>query len=637
MSVQVDPISRIEGHLGVEIELNGAGDLATGANVHGNLWRGFENFLIGREPNDAITFTQRICGVCPLPHATASTFAIDSVLGYSDKYITFAQTSTSDAKGVPPKAVHVRNLVYSAEFLMSHITHFYHLVALSYVQGPPIAPWTPYFASGWYSPYLTSSSNLPTGNSIWDAVVRQYVKALRIRRLTFEAGALFAGRMPMTSSFVAGGVTLQDDSVMFAAKCDKFAALMAEVGRFIIHEHIPLVLALGFFYPDYDNGANVWLSGATADTSPGIGGGLGNFLAWGAFPHGGYVSGGADASRNILLIGGGTKLAGSAASLMVTSRDGTEDGSGLPVSGACAQVEARLIEDTACSRYVAASGWGYATASPTGTVSYAYPGVVNRTEPIRSDEDKYSWIKAPRWKGADNLYHAMEVGPFARMAVNGWYPVDYTTLIAAKVPRMAALYSDGTTIKAGMVSPDLASGIIADTDAATLNALLLMIHGLKGGLSTMDRLRARALECLVLIEAMIGQYTPNASQTGAFASGTSWIGAAKGLAGASNYRSKQVPVTRKVGYGVSEAPRGALAHFCTIDKGVIAAYQCVVPTTWNGSPKDSQGAGFATTLAGAGPIEAATIGSPYAGGTTPGVEALRIAQSFDPCIACAIH
>jgi hydrogenase large subunit len=63
----VDPISRIEGHLGVNLtETSGR---VTEADVHGNLWRGFENFLIGREPNDAITFVQRICGVCPVPTA----------------------------------------------------------------------------------------------------------------------------------------------------------------------------------------------------------------------------------------------------------------------------------------------------------------------------------------------------------------------------------------------------------------------------------------------------------------------------------------------------------------------------------------------------------------------------------------
>jgi len=63
---EVDPISRIEGHLGVKLTTNDTTHVVEEADVHGNLWRGFENFLIGRDPNDAITFTQRICGVCPV-------------------------------------------------------------------------------------------------------------------------------------------------------------------------------------------------------------------------------------------------------------------------------------------------------------------------------------------------------------------------------------------------------------------------------------------------------------------------------------------------------------------------------------------------------------------------------------------
>jgi len=158
--VEVDPISRIEGHLGVKLQHSGG--FVTEADVHGNLWRGFENFLVGREANDAITFVQRICGVCPVPHGLTSTYAVDSVLGYSQNHITFVE---SGAYGVPAKAVYIRNLVLGAEFLMSSITHFYHLAAPSYVQGPAIPPWTPYFANSYYHDALESGGRAAPQNS----------------------------------------------------------------------------------------------------------------------------------------------------------------------------------------------------------------------------------------------------------------------------------------------------------------------------------------------------------------------------------------------------------------------------------------------------------------------------------------
>ncbi len=289
VTVEVDPISRIEGHLGAKVTTNASGIISE-ADVHGNLWRGFENFLLGRAANDAITFVQRICGVCPVPHGQTSTYAIDAVLGYSRSHITFAwdaatQTS-SDGYGVPKKAVHIRNLVAGCDTMMSTITHFYHLAAPSYVQGPSIPPWTPWFASSLYSTYLQNpGGNTPLPRTMpangfpvaaWDAVILSYVKALRVRRLAFEAGALFAGRMPMTSCFIGGGVT-DSGTENLIAKCNKFKEIMQEVGAFVVQEYVPIALALGALYTAWDNGNN---------GGSGYGAGLGRFLAWGAYPDG---------------------------------------------------------------------------------------------------------------------------------------------------------------------------------------------------------------------------------------------------------------------------------------------------------------------------------------------------------------
>jgi Ni,Fe-hydrogenase I large subunit len=672
---EVDPISRIEGHLGVTLATGGTG-FVTSAQVHGNLWRGFENFLIGRDVNDAITFVQRICGVCPIPHATASTFATESVMGVNEGYITFA--SGTDGFGVPKKAMHIRNLVYGSEFLMSHITHFYHLAAPSYIQGPPVAPWTPYFANGYYNAALrkpstvTSAAPLPRqwkldggdatntySSSSWSAIITSYVKALRVRRLTFEAGALFAGRMPMTSSFVVGGVTVNHEEDL-GSKCALFTKLMGEVGDFIVREYVPIVLTLGALYADFDN---------TANGGQGYGGGWGNFLAWGAFP---------DESDG-LTIGGGTFVSGNPSTrVMFATNKATVKASGVPL------VKANLVENISNSHYVSSGTW--LSGGTFDTSGFAYPGDVFATIPDRSKD--YSWLKAPRWKVA-GVPTAMEVGPYARMVVNGMYPVDGTAIANnAKLGSTYLLYTKhgGTTGGLGldpqMVAPDIAVGLLSDglatletstgtiisadvkgLDKATIDAAYYAsgtvisgtvanwIIGLKGGLSTIDRLRGRGLEALWLTTQMIGGPSKPAAGTGGaitFASGGSWIQKLDALPAADpTWRTPTVPytaVTPAKGFGVSEAPRGALAHFIAQQGGKIVAYQCVVPTTWNAGPTDSNGV--------LGPMEKAMIGIPYnsggsstfttqAGGVgtsvNSGVEALRVAQSFDPCIACSVH
>ncbi len=660
--VEVDPISRIEGHLGVKVQVDGSGNI-TEADVHGNLWRGFENFLLGREVNDAITFVQRICGVCPVPHGLTSTYAVDSVLGYSQSHITFLDDGTY---GVPEKALHIRNLVLASEFLMSSITHFYHLAAPSYVQGPAIPPWTPYFADNYYHSLLRSGGRKAPTNSagfstdLWSTVIRSYVTALRVRRLTFDAGALFAGRMPMTSCFVGGGVTF-DGTENLADRCTKFKTIMGEIGRFIIREYVPIVLALGALYPTFDSQTG----------GLGIGGGLGNFLSWGAFPQ----------TDDTLATAGGVVVGGSSV-FTVTNKAQVLSQFVAPASAN--SVPANLTEDIANSRYSI-----YAGDADFYTGTAAYPGDVSRTEPNRGNG--YTYMKAPRWGG-----DAMEVGPFARLVVAGIYPVDGTTSLASAIdltPFGLADYMDYTTtvnavlgLDPKMIAADIAvalvregaatlqlwdgsawtivdngtAGVDIDTlDNATIVAaytgvsafgapvitdgpavsLVSYIVGITGGLSTIDRLRARAIESLYLVQKMIGGYN---KATDTF--GTGWIDELQGAAGGT-FIDKDIPVGVKQGWGATEAPRGALMHQITSTNGKITKYQCIVPTTWNGSPKDAagnRGAIEESMCVPACPLDEFGDSSyvNQAGATVAtqsGVEPLRIAQSFDPCIACAVH
>jgi len=664
-TVEVDPISRIEGHLGVKLTTDGAG-LVSEANVHGNLWRGFENFLIGRNPNDAITFVQRICGVCPVPHGTSAMFAVESVYGYNDNFQTpMLGAPGSNGKGVPAKAVHIRNLVLGAEYLMSSITHFYHLAAPSYVQGPNMPPWTPYFNDNYYHSALRSAGHGTDGGTgtgvlplkdptngfsadLWSAVINQYVKALRIRRLTFEAGAMFAGRMPMTSSFVAGGVTA-DYTEDLTNKCTKFRSMIAEVGTFVVKEYVPLVLALGALYQPFDNEHN---GGSN------YGAGIKKFLSWGAFPQ----------SDGTLALARGFK-------------PGMTTGDTVQTIDTAA-VYANLREDCTFARYdttsAAAIAAGYTLDGVTGN-PVSDPHKVNRTIPKRDDATKYSWLKAPRWNG-----NSSEGGPMARMFIMGLFQdnVELATTVDL-TPFGLADYADykhssGLGLDPKMVGADLAvallreglaelhcpAGVVGKTGAPTVtvgveglsNATIVAqytnaasyitgtvtnwILALKGGASTMDRVRGRAIESLYLVQKMLGGY----NKTTGFPALGGWVGELDAATG-DTYKPAATPLGTVSGFGACDAPRGALMHFITIKGGKIDAYQCVVPTTWNASPKASAAAGGER-----GPMEQAMIGIPYsldgasftntAGNpvtTAGGVEALRVAQSFDPCIACAVH
>ncbi|HET6351429.1 MAG TPA: nickel-dependent hydrogenase large subunit [Coriobacteriia bacterium] len=675
---EVDPVSRIEGHLGVKVRVGSDGFIKD-ANAHGNLWRGFENFLLGRGANDAITFVQRICGVCPVPHGLTSTYAVDSVLGYSRSHITFStlNEAVGSPYGIPPKALLIRNLVLSAEFLMSSITHFYHLAAPSYVQGPNMPPWTPYFAEAFYNPVLRSSFSadtvsatagvVPVANTatmqIWDAVIISYVRALRIRRLTFEAGALFAGRMPMTSCFVGGGVT-NDGTENLTQRCNKYEEIIQEVGKFIVNEYVPIALVLGFLYPGFDNDHNKTRSFFYTPGDPvGFGAGLGRFLVWGQFP---------ELNDDLAIKGGVLELGAPAGVYNFTVANKGEVISKF-LSGALS-VPTNLTEDISNSRYVPyvddAAVYATTASRPFAGAEATYPGDITRTKPAR--DDGYSYMKAPRWAGKP-----CEVGPMADMFVNGYFQdgVD----LATSIPTSATVSGYDLYVKAGgldldIIAPTIVNGIVnsgkflfgVDPVAypfgadgmGLVAAIQTWVLGIQAGLSTMDRLRARALQSFVLVQRMIGKISKSdgsVTPLGTLSFGSSsWINQLKSYTGAgvnandtvgSTWANKSIPTGIKKGWGAGQAPRGSLMHQITINNGKITAYQCIVPTTWNGSPKDVLGQN--------GAIEKACIGAPFATGATytktitgqggasiptvGGVEVARIAQSFDPCIACAIH
>ncbi len=232
--IAIDPITRIEGHLKMEVEIED--HRVVDAKSSGTLFRGFENILKGRDPRDAQHLVQRVCGVCPASHATAAALNLDNAFEVTP----------------PANARIMRNLILGANFIQSHILHFYHLAALDYVTGPDTPPFVPRYEGDYRLP---KDAN--------DAAVKHYKQALEIRMQAHEMLAVLGGKMPHLMSFTPGGVTEEPDADEIAY----FSSLLKELSSFIDNVYIPDVLTVADAYQDYFN----------------VGVGCKNLLAYGAF------------------------------------------------------------------------------------------------------------------------------------------------------------------------------------------------------------------------------------------------------------------------------------------------------------------------------------------------------------------
>ena len=233
----MDPVTRIEGHLKVEVSIDAVGgdNQIVDAKCTGTLFRGFETILEGREPTDAPVLTQRICGVCPVSHGMASVKALEAAAGFQP----------------PENARILRNLVLGANYLQSHILHFYLLSLVDFVQGPQAPPWAPAWEID-----LRSDPRL-------DDLVGHMVMSLEARRRAHEMGAIFGGRVPSPHTFHAGGFT----AAPRRKRIREFRNQLEYVTTFIKRVYVPDVEALAGVYDDYRQ----------------IGGGHRNLLAYGVF------------------------------------------------------------------------------------------------------------------------------------------------------------------------------------------------------------------------------------------------------------------------------------------------------------------------------------------------------------------
>jgi len=270
----IDPVTRIEGHLRVEVEVQD--NKVVDAWVSGTLYRGMETVMLDRSPEDAFYVTQRICGVCPISHSHASAQATEDALGIE----------------IPEGGRLVRNLLEAAQFLHSHILWFYHLAALDYVN--PINALSADIADTYALAQAAGTRPADFGavaarlaafaengqlsiftGHYWDhpgyvlppeldlIATAHYLEALEVQAVANEIVAIIAGKFshPMTS--VPGGTAF----VPTVDKLDDILYRFVRVKEFIDTALIPDTLAIAPFILD-----------ATT-----YGGGTGNFLSWGVF------------------------------------------------------------------------------------------------------------------------------------------------------------------------------------------------------------------------------------------------------------------------------------------------------------------------------------------------------------------
>ncbi len=564
--IVVDPVTRIEGHMRVEVNVD-SDNVIRNAVSTGTMWRGIEVILRGRDPRDAWAFTERICGVCTGTHALTSVRAVEDALKIT----------------IPENANSIRNIMQLTLQVHDHIVHFYHLHALDWVDvvsalsadpkatsalAQSISPW-PLSSPGYFRDlqgrlkrFVDSGQLGPFKNGYWGSkayrlppeanlmAVAHYLEALDFQKEIVKIHTIFGGKNPHPNWLVGGvpcPINVDGIGGVGAINMERLNYVTEIIDRsieFTDQVYLPDVAAIGSFYKD-------WLYGGGLSSK--------SVLAYGDVPENAN-----DYSPRNLLLPQGAIIDGNLNEIH-------------PVN---------LRDPNEIQEFVTHSWYKYPDETkglhPWDGVTEPHYQLGPNTKGTRTniesldESGKYSWIKSPRWKG-----HAMEVGPLARWIVG---------------------YAQN--------KPEFKEPV-----DKLLKDLGLPVSAL---FSTLGRTAARALE------GQWAAYKLRHFQNKLIAN----IKAGdSSTANVDKWDPKSWPSEVK-GVGFTEAPRGALAHWIKIKDTKIENYQAVVPTTWNGSPRDPKG--------NIGAFEAALMNTPMADPNQP-VEILRTLHSFDPCLACSTH
>ncbi|MCS7180573.1 MAG: nickel-dependent hydrogenase large subunit [bacterium] len=254
--IVIDPVTRIEGHLKVEVEIENGRIID--ANCSGMLYRGIEKILIGRDPLDACQITQRICGVCPIAHASASSMALDDAFGITEK--------------IPRNALLVRNLIHAANHIHNSILHFYHLCILDFVNvtnvkrgiSSEIDLVCRFLERDQYYPFVPRYEDFKLPEQINFRCLQNYIKGLEIRRYAHQLLSIFGGKMPHQCGIIPGGVTQKVD----IGKIEHAIGLLKDIKEFVEFYYYTDLKDIAKHYSEYFE----------------IGGSYGNYLTYGVFP-----------------------------------------------------------------------------------------------------------------------------------------------------------------------------------------------------------------------------------------------------------------------------------------------------------------------------------------------------------------
>ncbi len=379
--IVIDPITRIEGHLRIDVEVDGGS--VRNAWASGQMWRGIENILLGRDPREAWIFTQRFCGVCTTVHAIASVRAVENALQLE----------------IPKNAQYIRNLIVIAHALHDHIVHFYHLSALDWVDvvsalqadaakasalAESLSPWPMngrvalqatkdklagfvnagqlgIFANGyWGHPAMKLA---PEVNLL---AVAHYLQALDYQRKANQVVTILGSKTPNIQNLAVGGVAnainLDSAGALNMEKLYQVKDLLDEVVAFVHQVYFPDVCAIGGMYAP-------WLS---------YGAGVTSYLAAPDLP--------LDAKGTTFDLPGGTIMDGNL-------------GSAKPFAS---------LQDA------------YFKDSVTEGIAHSYYEGDWQKHPFEEEtkpkynewnpDKKYSWVKSPRFQG-----RPMQVGPLAQV------------------------------------------------------------------------------------------------------------------------------------------------------------------------------------------------------------------------------